>query len=309
MGYPVTVDNVDQFEQAYKNAHKYDNDDEQQRIKDNHAAWSKVFLEAENNRRTDERKWRELYYQIYSKEKEWWQEIAFYVLNGIQLWALYTQYKQQKEIADQTWDIANRQLTLAENMYAQYKEQYQPHEIKLGEDINAYFDNPYRPQYEITAGRFALNARVQMVGKRREALMCASQYCTGAIATTLQDLALEEAKLVGNAMNSAVKYEKLREWNMTKKWVNTRLMYIQTGRGVSQQAVVGIDGAVNAFTSFGADPGAALGQLLGTIAFTMGSQTPGVQYNPGNSQVRGTSPYAINNVQIQRPTVKAKRNG
>ena len=152
---------------------------------------------------------------------------------------------------------------------------------------------------------FVVNARAQMTGKRREVLMCASQYCTGAVKTALRDLAVREANLVGNAMNSAIKYENLREQRMEDKWLQVRLSFIQTGRGVSGQAVTGIDGALTAFSRFNADPGAALSQLLGTAAYTIGGIIPSpnssraapiVEATPAYTRGSATTPRYVSSV-------------
>lgn len=282
-------------------------DAETKKIKDNHAAWAGEFQKAEQQRRKEEENWREFYANVYNSEKEWYHYVAFFALNGIQLWALTQQYQQQKEIAKRTYELANRQLQLAEKMYSHYRDSFQPHETEMAKQLDNYFANPYRPQYDITAGRFALNARVQMIGKRREVLMCASPYCTGATTQALQDIALQEANLVANAMNSAVKYEKAREVNMEKKWLNARLAFVEAGRGIASQGITGIDGAVKAFHSFGADPGAALSTLLSTIARTVGGIIPDPVAPSGGTMKGSVSPYTYT-APYSRPTTSVSRS-
>lgn len=304
--------NLDNYKQladaqgsAYEKALKARVDHELTEQRKNYTSWAKKFEAAEDQRRIEENNWREFYKKVYEEENTWWKDLIFYVLNGIQLWALVQQYNQQKEIADRVYDLANRQQSLAEEMYGYYKAQYQPHEIALGKHIDNYFTKPYRPQYDTTGGRFVVNARAQMTGKRREVLMCASQYCTGAVKTALRDLAVKEANLVGNAMNSAIKYENLREQRMEDKWLQVRLSFIQTGRGVSGQAVTGIDGALTAFSRFNADPGAALSQLLGTAAYTIGGIIPSpnssraapiVEATPAYTRGSATTPRYVSSV-------------
>lgn len=304
--------NLDNYKQladaqgsAYEKALKARVDHELTEQRKNYTSWAKKFEAAEDQRRIEENNWREFYKKVYEEENTWWKDLIFYVLNGIQLWALVQQYNQQKEIADRVYDLANRQQSLAEEMYGHYKAQYQPHEIALGKQIDNYFAKPYRQQYDTTGGRFVVNARAQMTGKRREVLMCASQYCTGAVKTALRDLAVKEANLVGNAMNSAIKYENLREQRMEDKWLQVRLSFIQTGRGVSGQAVTGIDGAVTAFSRFNADPGAALSQLLGTAAYTIGGIIPSpnssraapiVEAAPAYTRGSATTPRYVSSV-------------
>lgn len=239
--------------------------------RNNHRAWANDFSQAELNRRTSEREWRKFYKKVYDESTSWWKTTLLFVLNAIQIWALYKQYDQQKEIADRTYELADRQLRLAEDMYRFYKDKFQPHEVDVGKQIDNYFRNPYREQYELTGGRFALNARIAMKGERKKALTCFSEYCTGGLTATLRDIAVKEANLVANAMNSGVKYENLRKIRFDDKWMRVRLTYIQAGRGVARSGITGIDGAASAFHSFGADPGAALSRLLTTIAHTTGS--------------------------------------
>lgn len=50
------------------------------------------------------------------------------------------------------------------------------------------------------------------------------------------------------------------------------MKYIQIGRDIASQGQNGVMKAFQTFSAFGADPGAALGQLLGTISYTLGSQ-------------------------------------
>lgn len=304
MGKPVTLDNYQQLADAQGKKLNEQIDHQLNEIRKNYQSWAEVFAKAEENRRADEKEWQNLYWKIHKEENAWWKKMVMFGLNAVQLWSLTQQYKQQKEIADRTYNLANRQLKLAEEMYNYYKEQFQPHEVKLGNQINNYFNNPYRQQYETTGGRFVTAARVQMVGKRREVLMCASQYCTGAVKASLKNLAVKEANLVANAMNSAVKYEDLREQRLTDKWLQTRLAFVQAGRGVANQGVTGIDGAVKAFSSFQADPGSALARLLGTVAYTVGGLIPAPTV-PTTAQGQASSSGIVYN---NRPQVQVQVN-
>ena len=131
--------------------------------------------------------------------------------------------------------------------------------------------------------------------------MCQS---TGAVKTSLRDIAAYEANIVGNAMNSAIKYENLREQRMEDRWLQARLAFIQTGRGLSGQTITGIGNAARAFSSFGADPG--LNQLLGVASYTIGglisspsSRTraaPIVEAKPAYSRGASTTPRTVSSV-------------
>ena len=298
-GTPVVITNYNEL------AHEHV-DYELNKKRENYKKWGEKFKSAESARRSQEDQWREFYKQVYEEENSWWKNLILFALNGIQLWALAEQYKQQKEIADRTYDIANRQQAIAEEMYNIYKSVYQPQESATAGQLSSYFGNPYRQQYSTTAGRFAVNARAKVTGKRREVLMCASQYCTGAVKTSLRDIAAYEANIVGNAMNSAIKYENLREQRMEDRWLQARLAFIQTGRGLSGQTITGIGNAARAFSSFGADPGAALNQLLGVASYTIGglisspssrsNAAPIVEARPAYSRGASTTPRTVSSV-------------
>lgn len=297
-GTPVVITNYKEL------AHEHV-DYELEKKRENYKKWGAKFEAAEKARRDQEDQWREFYKKVYEEENAWWKNLILFALNGIQLWALIQQYRQQKEIADRTYEIADRQQKIAEEMYNHYKSTFQPQEAATGGQISSYFANPYRQQYNTTAGRFAVNARAKVTGKRREVLMCASQYCTGSVKTALRDIAMYEANVVGNAMNSAVKYENLREQKMEDRWLRARLAFIQTGRGLSGQSITGIGDAARAFSSFGADPGAALSQLLGVASYTIGGLISGpsrtraapiVEAKPAYSRGASTTPRTVSSV-------------
>ena len=101
-------------------------DYELKKKQENYKKWGEKFKSAESARRAQEDQWREFYKQVYEEENSWWKNLILFALNGIQLWALAEQYKQQKEIADRTYDIANRQQAIAEEMYNIYSKKARP---------------------------------------------------------------------------------------------------------------------------------------------------------------------------------------
>lgn len=234
------------------------------------SAWSKQFDYAENKRREEERRWREYYKKVYNDDYSFYKKMIMFALNAVQLWALWKQFRQQKKIADQTYDIANRVQVIAEEMFAFYKSTYYPQEIAMNNQINDYFDNPYCANYDGTGGRFEGNVRNAFAKAKAGLMRCSSSVCGGLTEAELKQFEVETYKAMGNARNMAYRYEETKKENKDSKWLELRMKWIQVGRNISEQGQGGVMKAFGTFSNFGADPGAALSTLLGTLSNTVG---------------------------------------
>ena len=234
------------------------------------SAWSKQFDYAENKRREEERRWREYYKKVYDDDYSFYKKMIMFALNAVQLWALWKQFRQQKKIADQTYDIANRVQVIAEEMFAFYKQVYYPQEIAMNNQINGYFDNPYCANYDGTGGRFEGNVRNAFAKAKAGLMRCSSSVCGGLTEAELKQFEVETYKAMGNARNMAYRYEETKKENKDSKWLELRMKWIQVGRNISEQGQGGVMKAFGTFSNFGADPGAALSTLLGTLSNTVG---------------------------------------
>lgn len=234
------------------------------------SAWSDAFQKAENWRREEDQRWREYYQRVYKDDYGWWKKVTMIALNAIQLWALWKQFRIQKKIADQTYEIANRVQVIAEEMFAFYKKTYYPHEIAMNNQINGYFDNPYCADYDGTGGRFEGNVRMAFAKAKAGALRCSSSVCGGFSDAQMKQFEIETYKSIGNARNTAYRYEETKKETKDNKWLELRMKWIQVGRNISEQGQNGVMKAFGTFSNFGADPGAALSTLLGTLSNTVG---------------------------------------
>lgn len=234
------------------------------------SAWSQQFDYAENKRREEERRWREYYKKVYDDDYSFYKKMIMFALNAVQLWALWKQFRQQKKIADQTYDIANRVQVIAEEMFAFYKSTYYPQEIAMNNQINGYFDNPYCANYDGTGGRFEGNVRNAFAKAKAGLMRCSSAVCGGLTEAELKQFEVETYKAMGNARNMAYRYEETKKENKDSKWLELRMKWIQVGRNISEQGQGGVMKAFGTFSNFGADPGAALSTLLGTLSNTVG---------------------------------------
>ena len=248
----------------------------------NHEAWSTAFENAEANRRKEEELWREYYKKIYKSDYGFYKKVTMFALNTVQLWALWKQFRQQKELAEQTYEIANRVQQIAEELMAYYEQVYQPHETALGNQINNHFENGCI-DYDSTAERFESNIRRSFARAKANALRCSSSYCGGFTPAMMKQWEIETAQAVGNARTGAYRYEEMRKETRDSYFLESRMKFIQVGRNVAAQGQGGIMKAFDTFSSFGADPGAALNQLLGTLSNTVGSMISSPTAPTGNA--------------------------
>lgn len=233
-------------------------------------AWEALFDEAEAQRVKENDRWFKYYKSVYKDDMSWWKKIILFALNGVQLWALWKQFEQQKDLADKTYDLANRVQVIAEELFAFYKGTYLPQESALGGQISSYFGGAQCVNYEVSGKRFEDNMRTAFRVARNSLTRCTSSNCAPFTANDALSWAVEQSQALGNARNSAYRHEETLKDYKDGKWLDLRLKFIQVGRKVSADGQDGIMAAFNTFSSFGADPGAALSQLLGTLSNTVG---------------------------------------
>ena len=238
-------------------------------VKD-YEAWEALFDEAEAQRVKENDRWFKYYKSVYEDDMSWWKKIILFALNGVQLWALWKQFEQQKDLADKTYDLANRVQVIAEELFAFYKGTYLPQESALGGQISSYFGGAQCVNYEVSGKRFEDNMRTAFRVARASLTRCTSSNCSPFTDNDALSWAVEQSQALGNARNSAYRHEETLKDYKDAKWLDLRLKFIQAGRKVSADGQDGIMAAFNTFSSFGADPGAALSQLLGTLSNTVG---------------------------------------
>lgn len=238
-------------------------------VKD-YEAWEALFDEAEAQRVKENDRWFKYYKSVYEDDMSWWKKIILFALNGVQLWALWKQFEQQKDLADKTYDLASRVQVIAEELFAFYKGTYLPQESALGGQISSYFGGAQCVNYEVSGKRFEDNMRTAFRVARNSLTRCTSSNCAPFTANDALSWAVEQSQALGNARNSAYRHEETLKDYKDGKWLDLRLKFIQVGRKVSADGQDGIMAAFSTFSSFGADPGAALSQLLGTLSNTVG---------------------------------------
>lgn len=257
-----------------------------------HSAWKDAFLKAECERLKESHRWLQYYYDVYSKDNAFWKKVIMFSLNAIQLWALWKQFRQQKEIADRTYEIADRTQRIAEELYAFYERVYRPQESALSDQISGYFNGGDCIDYSL-ADRFSQNTAHSFARAKADMRRCTSSHCSSFTQSMLREVELEMAKAVGNARTGAFRYVEMLKESKDAYYLEMRMKFIQVGRNVSADGQNGVMKAFGTFSSFGADPGAALSQLLGTFANMMGSQISSPIMPTGQMPQMPNQPYHI----------------
>lgn len=257
-----------------------------------HGAWKDAFLKAECQRLQESRRWLQYYKDVYEKDNAWWKKLIMFALNGVQLWALWKQFRQQKKIADQTYEIADRTQKIAEELYGFYERVYQPHESALSKQIHDYFNGGECVEYDL-ADRFEQNVRLAFARSKANMLRCTSSHCGTFTDAMMKQFEIETAQAIGNARTGAFRYAEMLKESKDAFYLELRMKFIQIGRNISAEGQNGIMKAFGTFSSFGADPGAALSQLLGTFSNMMGSQISAPVNQTGQIPQMPDRPYHI----------------
>lgn len=251
--------------------------------------WKASFDMAEKERQDESDRWYDYYTKVYEKDNAWWKKTIMYALNGIQIWALWKQFRQQKKIADDTYNIADRTQRVAEEMFAFYESVYKPQEQALGGQISANFGGGNCVDYSI-ADRFEQNVRRSFARSKASLTRCSSSHCGTFTPAMDKQWEIETAQAVGNARTGAFRYAELLKETKDTAFLELRMKFIQVGRGISEQGQNGIMKAFSTFSSFGADPGAALDQLLGTFSNTLGSMISAPVNHTGSMPLQHQNP-------------------
>lgn len=257
-----------------------------------HEAWKDAFLKAECQRLQESERWLTYYKDVYEKDNAWWKKLTMYALNAIQLWALWKQFRQQKEIADRTYEIADRTQVIAEELYKFYESVYQPHESEISKQITDYFNGGQCVEYDL-ADRFERNVQHSFTKAKANMLRCTSSHCGSFTEAMMKQFAIETAQAVGNARTGAFRYAELLKESKDAFYLELRMKFIQIGRNISSDGQNGVMKAFGTFSNFGADPGSALNQLLGTFSHMMGSQISAPVMQTGQMPQMPNQPYHV----------------
>lgn len=192
---------------------------------------------------------------------------VFQALQGIVFGTI--QYASADRNADLAYDLADRQLVIAEEEYARYKEKYAPCEDALAAEICAMECEP--PDYDTRADRATRDVRIQFSRAREQVLRSRNRYCFADTMRSVCDMAKAEALATVQARDLAYRYAETRYELLDEKRWNRRLAIFQLGRDIKTGQSSDYTSALPYATSALGAKQAALDNFLGTLSGGIGT--------------------------------------
>lgn len=169
--------------------------------------------------------WRNAYIQAatLARDSAFYQAAQAVIIAGIQ--AAAADYA-----ADKQYDIANRQMEIAEAEYDRYLEHFICAEHKVaGEACDAEI---YVPQYGTRANRSVVDIRRQFSLARQKMARSRSRYCLAGFEARLCDLEGQEAAAVAAAKDAGYRFEESEEKTLNELRWKHMLDSFNGGRGI-----------------------------------------------------------------------------
>lgn len=134
------------------------------------------------------------------------------------------------DAASKQFDIANRQMLIAEEEYERYKTRFFCNEHNMAQEVCEVFDE--NPQYDVAAARATRNARISFAPQHVLYQRARSRYCACDSLADFCDLSKEEALATVAARNFAFEAEDVRANRRKETYDNFRLQVSNLGRGI-----------------------------------------------------------------------------
>ena len=194
------------------------------------------------------------------------------------------QIKAAEKIAARQAEIAQGYLAIAKELQDLWREHYKCLEIKATAESCA--EEIHVPEYEEQAGRYAMSVKKQFQQAYEQLEQCLSPYCTGMRQLLTRDIAIEEARAVGDAVNYAYRYAEARSEALNDRRWTRMTELIGLGRGLVSASLSYSQAAGQIYSSLGHQSAASVagaGKLLG-YAFNRSYDNARPQnYNSQNS--------------------------
>lgn len=178
------------------------------------------------------------------------------------------EFASNDRTADLQYDIADRQMSIAEEEYARYKNNYIACEDALAAEICA-MECP-EVDYDTRANRAMVDVRKQFALGRKKIERMRSRYCAHDTMTTICNMEKAEALAVVQARDVSYRYsESYRDLLDERRWAR-RMAILQHGRNImTGQSSMYDSGAGMASAAIGAQ-GDARNALLGRLSGAVG---------------------------------------
>ena len=206
--------------------------------------------------------WRESYDNAATAAKDaaFYQALQAVVIAGLQAAA-------SDHAADRQWNIANRQMSIAEEEYTRYKEHFICNEHNLADEA-CELTVP-EANYDVRANRAAVDIRRQFSVARSSLLRGASRYCMHDASHTLGELAAQEARAISAVRDAAYRYEEDRAQALSDSRFNRAIQVANIGRGIHGAQINTYSGAMQMANN-------SIGTRLGGINNFLGAMSGGI---------------------------------
>lgn len=208
---------------------------------------------------TQQNLWRQSYEQAaeLAKEAAFYQAAQAVIIAGLQAAAA-------DHAADQQWNIADRQMTIAEDEYERYKDHFICNEHKLADE--ACDVTVPVPDYVTRADRAVADIRRSFAQARQVAARNRSRYCLADFSRKLCDLDATEAKTVAQARDASYRFEEERVRALDDARFNRAIQVGNLGRGIFAQQVSTFQSAMSMANASIATRLGGINNLLGAVS-------------------------------------------
>jgi len=145
--------------------------------------------------------------------------------------------------ANQQYDLANRELSIAEAEYARFTEYFAPCENASVQEECA------RPEYtepiEKEANRAAVETRVQFANAMQQMQRRRNRYCVGSMVAAERTFAIEQARAVAGAKEQVRRYLEDRQFQRQQTYFDRKMRVLSMGRNLPTEAISGINNAAS----------------------------------------------------------------
>lgn len=227
--------------------------------------------------------WREQYIAAaeLARTAAFYQAAQAVIIAGIQAAAA-------DNAADKQYDIANRQMIIAEEEYQRYKDRFWCNEHKLADE--ACEVTVPTPDYVIRADRSAADVRRSFDQARRKLARSRSRYCMADFTRAMCDLDAVEAKTIAQTRDASYRYEEERVRVLDDTRFNRALQVANIGRGIQATQLATYQSAMQLANESIATRLGGINNLLGAVSGGL-SGVIRAQYNYNAAQAVAASPF------------------
>lgn len=208
-----------------------------------------------------------------SGEEILWKQAALLAIKqAIDLVLADQMDKRMRDIAADQRDLANRQISMGEELHRRYVDKFAPIEDKVATfAITDWEGNRYQPQYTMQQGRARLDAARAYGAANRRLTRKFTRYCTGSNAEMLRLADIAWAQNEVDAVNKAWRFEESQAWRRDDvQWARLQNA-IANGQRLPSQAAADMAAGIRGASESNSILSRAYGGWYGALANSAGN--------------------------------------